>query len=225
MEIENKTGKQWVLHFEDYLLKKFSKSGMQKGELYPSHWTSDSAYLYFKSYIYTDVIGGICIYGAGNQGLYRINVNTGEVSAILPPTTTFYENDIAFSPDGSKLAYNANHPTILDLRTGENITIDDDGDVLISMIWSPDGTHLAYATCHPSGGFTVKNSALKIFSLETYKSKTILTVENALILIEFGDGNHQLKIRIDDYQSRKPYYSFFDWSSEQLIKLTITPTP
>ena len=225
LTVENKTGKQWTLHFKDYLPEGFANEGMNKGSLTPVHWTSDDAYLYFESYVYVDAGGGICFYGFGSQGVYRITVDTGEITSVLPPITAMDGYDFTFSPDWSKLAYNDRLPTILDLRTGENIPIDGTDGVVGDMTWSPDGSHLAFATCYAGGDPpTVTGSALKIYSLETHQSTTILKIENQMILIEPVNGKSQLKIVFFGDHPKLPD-AFFDWPSEQLITPTFTPTP
>jgi hypothetical protein len=227
LEINSKEGKQWVLHFKDFLADDFIKDGgSPMGGLYPAHWTSDEKYLYFTPYIAWDG-GGTCFYGFGVQGLYRINLNTGSVSAILP-SRTFVGYDIAFSPGGDKLAYTAEDPpTILDLRTGEKIIVDTGDRVFGNLTWSPDGSQLAYASCHAikiqDDNLEVDKSSIKIFSLKSHTSKTILEVKQNIIRIEQLIDNRFLEISNTNFLTNKADYFLFDWSSGQLS--TATPTP
>jgi len=228
LEIVSHKGKQWVLQFKDYVAARFLENGKvtMMGSLYPSHWTSDEAYLYFYSGLGFSG-GGFCLTGIGVHGLFRIDLNNGYVSSILPPATGDDGYDIAFSPNGDKLFYNEGRPAILDLITGENIPIKvENQDHFATFAWLPDGSRLAYTTCQESQDFMMdEKSILHIFYLDTHQSKTILEVKNALLRIISLDGNEVLKIEDLDYQTRgNDSYLFFDTSSEQFITPTITPT-
>ena len=119
LEIASKDGKRWTLYFKDYLsAEKIDQYGTA-GIFNPVHWTIDEAYLYFTENSPFDGGGSACFYGPRIIDLYRINLNTGMVSAILTGTYHF-----AFSPGGLWLAYIANRPIILNLRTGEKLTIE-----------------------------------------------------------------------------------------------------
>lgn len=221
LQIYSKTGKQWVAQFKDYVANQHVIEGSApRGGLYPMHWTSDEMYLYFTPAINWS-IGGTCYYGGVGEGLYRFNLDNGTVVAILPLLKDF-DYDISFSPDGRWLIYNRGVPTILNLQTGKEIILPG-GENVGDFTWSPDGSNLAYAACQLLDFQTIKNSSIKIFSLETHHSKTILEIESGFLRIDIRDGNRVLKIY--DFYTNPPDYLFFDWSTEQLITPTLTPTP
>jgi hypothetical protein len=233
LEIVSKDGKRWILHFRDYLAKEFILNDYTPpGSLFPEFWTNDEEYLYFTPYISTDR-GGNCYfggYGNGVQGLYRIDVNTGTVSATLPtPSYSLSRGyEIAFSPGGRRLAYtsrlnnNLSRTAILDLKTGEELTVDIEDDIVGKLIWSPGGSELAYVTCRNAYDSLVSDkSAIKIYSLETHISKKILEVEENFLNIQSWDGNNLLRIAKYDLYTNETSYQFYDWSSGELT----TPTP
>jgi WD40 repeat protein len=131
----------------------------------------------------------------------------------------------SFSPSGRWLAYNSGIPTILDLQTGEEIILYEGNNAVGDFTWSPDGSKLVYAICQPSEDYsTIKKSGIKIFSLETRESKTILETETEYVFlrIDLEDVN---RLKIYDYFISPPNYLYFDWSTEMLIAPTLTLTP
>jgi WD40 repeat protein len=228
LEVVSKEGKRWVLQYIDFLSKDFIQDGDPGlGGMYPEHWSGDGKYLYFTTRLGISG-GGPCFYGWNADGLYRINVNDGMVTTMLeaiPSSGAFY--DIAFSPGGRRFAYeyDYDHLAIVDLRTGEALTIESGDDGVGNLRWSPDGSHLAYGICRDNqeGTITVKSS-IKIYSVETHTSKTILEVKQTLLRIESRNGDQVLIIANHDLQgTNETDYLFFDWSSAQLT--TATPTP
>ena len=123
LQVYSKTGKKWVVQFKDYVSKEFIRDGQTPmGALYPVHWTNDEMYLYFRSAIGFSG-GGTCFYGGFGQGLYRLNLENGAVSATLSPLIGPDQYLISFSPNGRWLAYNTGVPTIFNLQTGEKIVL------------------------------------------------------------------------------------------------------
>ena len=226
LEIVNREGKRWILQFKNHLTKEDTiNDGIPMGGLFPAHWSSDSHYLYFTSYIAYDG-GGTCFYGYGVHGLFRVEVNTGAVSTVLPATSSFVGYYIAFSPTGRRLAYAGDgNPVILDLQTGAEIKLDVGNQAAGALTWSPDGSELAYATCQSikeGNNFSVKRSTVKIFSIQKQESRTILEMEKKFLTIESWDANNIITV----YSRDEQYLGddlFFDLNSSQWI--TPTPTP
>lgn len=222
LEIVSSEGKQWVLQFKDYLAEEYIIDGSTPmGGLYPAHWTPDEGYLYFTSYIAWDG-GGTCVYSFGYEGLYRINLNSGAVSTTLSDGSFGYE--IAFSPSGRWLAYDAIETVVLDLITGDKFIIEAGDKVVGDLTWSPDGSELAFATCRSSqDGFDIEKSTVEIYSLEMHTSRTILEAEKIFFEIMAWDGNNSLRIVSYDWQTGETSQQFFDWSLERLITPTLQP--
>lgn len=225
LQVYSKTGQKWVIQFKDYVSKEFLRDGeTPMGTLYPVKWTNDDKYLYFRSAIGFSG-GGTCFYGGFGQGLYRLNLENGSVSATLAPLTGPDEYLISFSPNGRWLAYNTGVPTIFNLQTGEKIVLQEGRNSVGDFAWSPDSANLIYGTCQPSEDFsTSEKSSIRIFSLETREAKTILETDTGFLrieLIDIGEGS-QLKI-YDEYSYNRPGYLYFDWSYGQVITPTVTP--
>jgi hypothetical protein len=218
LRIYNHTGKKWELQYKDFADEQNIQYG---GQLYPVHWANDEKYLYFRSSV-TMSAGGTCFYGGLGQGLYRLDINNGTVDATLPPLKNMGLYLFSFSPSGRWLAVDS---YILDLQTGEKIFLEGREYTFGDFTWSPDSSKLAYSSCLSSSQqFVVYQSAIRIFSLETRTSKTILHSEtpNVFLRIDPMDDN-RLKI-YDDYWN-KSSYSFYDWSTGQLTTPSLTPTP
>jgi len=224
MQVYSKTGKKWVVQFKDYVSKEFIRDGQTPmGSLYPVHWTNDEEYLFFQSAISFSG-GGTCFYHGFGQGVYRLELDNGTVSTTLSPLIFPDQYLISFSPNGRWLAYNSNVPKILNLQTGEEIVLQEGKNRVGDFAWSPDSSNLAYGTCLPSEDYsTSKKSSIRIFSLDIRKAKTILETEIGFLRIVLGEAN-SLKI-YDEYTNNRPEYLYFDWGTEQVNTLTVTPTP
>ena len=222
LEVVRQDGTRWILQYSDYVHPDYL-DGL--GGLYPVQWTADEKYLFFSSHIGAST-GGACCYGLGDHGLFRLNLATGAVSVVLPITASSDGYLYAFSPGGRRLAYVANPPVILDIKTGE-LTTFQVGEVSIGdLTWSPDGLELAYAACRPAADrVAVERSMMNIYSIETGLSRTILDLEKTFIRIASWDGNRQLEIELFDWQTFDTSYLYYDWASGALITPTPTPTP
>jgi hypothetical protein len=219
LQIYGNNGKKWVLPLKNYLAKQDLSDGeAPMGSLEPIHWTGDENYLYFTSYIGYDG-GGTCLYGFGDQGLFRFNTNSGEVSATLPLVSGAHGYIISFPPQGRWFAYTrrtpGGTPEVQDLQSGEEIPLQNDQSATGDFIWSPDGANLVYAFCQPSDNYsTVKRSGIRLFSLQTRQTKTVFEVDGKFVYIESRDGK-QLKVYMDD--AAEPNLMDIDWANARLV--------
>ncbi|MEN6522439.1 MAG: hypothetical protein ABFD14_01820 [Anaerolineaceae bacterium] len=220
LEIASKNGDHWKLDFMDFLPEKSVQDGIPMGSLYPVHWSSDGGYLYFVSYISADG-GGMCFYGIGVSGLFRIEVQTGFISTVLPKTADFQGYEFTFSPNGRWLAYYLDSPNLLDLQTGKEITLPGNNVMYANLTWSPDGKELAYVTCNPDMvDYSVERSTVEVFSLESQTSEQIIEMEDYAFHIEAWNNDQMLRIfYLDDSNDEISFYYY--WSIKQLI----TPIP
>jgi Tol biopolymer transport system component len=218
LEIVNKEGKHWMIHAKDY-----DSDGVKS-----TYWSSDEKYLYFETRFNVDAFGGFaCFFGSpGATSLYRLALDNGIVSNVLPADKTLY--NFSFSPTGRKLAYRGSGLTILDLQTGEETNINVDA-IVGTLTWSPDGLELAYVTCQESpdgyginNDYAPKESAIKIYSLKQNVSRTILEVKKRLLLIESWNSNNILRINNQDEHYNSEYL-FFNLNTNQWV--TPIPTP
>ena len=212
-------GQRWVLQFKDYVSEEFIVDGQPpRGNLYPIHWGNDEKYLYFRSVIGFSG-GGTCFYGHAGQGLYRIDLETGTVSATLPPLIGPAGYILSFSPTGQWLAFNGGIPTLLNLQTGEKVFLQEGENQVGDFSWSPDGTQVAYGACQMSEDLlTEVKSTVRIFSLNTRQTKTLLEVEYGFLRIKVME-NYLMKI-FDEYNEPQSEV-YFDWTNGRFI----TPTP
>ena len=221
LEIMNRDGRKIVMEFPDFLAPEDKTDWIPMGGLYPIRWTNNERYLYFSSTVSLDG-GGICFYGFGQSGLFRVDLLTGETSAILSPRSEWDGYQISFSPDGRYLAYAVINAYIKDLVTGQLTEIESSGDIVGSLTWSPDGSKLAYATCKPNlDTQKVMKSAIKIYTVKSSSRRTLLEVNDDFLDIESGIGDPILKISNENQKTFEDTYLYFDWGNEELI----TPTP
>jgi WD40 repeat protein len=220
LEIVNLEGnKHWIFKLRDYV-SVVHEEGAGPGGFHPEHWSNDGKYLYFTSALYSSG-GYVCYYDdRESQGLYRLKLNDGSVSTVLPPVTSY--NDITFSPTGRRFAYGGNGDLIvLDLQTSSELKISS-GETFGNLIWSTDGLELVYATCKSNAydDSILEKSAVKIFSIQKQESSTILEMEKNILYIKAWDENNILTILSQD-QNYHGSTLFFDLNSGQWI----TPIP
>lgn len=212
------SGKRWMLSFTDYIWNPETPGG-----LYPQVWSGDSQYLYFTSAIAMGGGGG-CFYGTGPQGLYRMNVSSGVVSAVLPMSKMIQQYTFAISPTGRRLAYKGlDNPVILDLQSGDETTLKVGKDIIGDFTWSPDGLELAYSVCQENADDSqVHWSAIKLFSVEENDSRTLLALDNHFLTIYRWHEN-TLEVNQRNEETYETTTLLFDLLSGQW--LTATPAP
>jgi hypothetical protein len=179
------------------------------GILYIDHWFKTGRYVFISADYLIDRGSTFSF------GLYRIDTETGQVSAYLPMGSSTY--NYAFSPDDEKYAYvtgNDNYLLhIVSLDTGQNSTYTVPGSYssLGELVWSLDNKKLALQaqgigwTENPKIGFS-----LDIFDVDTEKFTTFISNDvrrfrpkqwlSNDILLMFGlsdDGLSYLKYQFD----------------------------
>jgi hypothetical protein len=222
LQIADQTGVVYNLKFSDYLSDYVkNRDGNPMGGLIPIHWTADEQYLFFAPYVSYDG-GSTCNYGFGNGGLFRLNINDGKVSTILPLTDWMIGYFFAFSPNGRFLAYIYHSPHILDLSTGENYSFKIDENLSGNLIWSPDGSQLGFATCEidPNDYEKTLNSTVQIITLATQEKRILKSAPGTFFRIEQGNDNSYFLIseRDDNWEEG---FSLYYWDTG----LVITATP
>jgi hypothetical protein len=222
LKIVSRDGQLWVLQFQDYLSKKDIENGIPLGNLLPQQWSDDGKFLYFAPFInYSG--GGSCFYAINGQGLYRIKVDDGTVSAILPSSSTVMGYLFSISPTGRRVAYlGSGVSTILDLKTGQETIFSNNKAVGGDFTWSQDGLKLAYATCqfkYEQGDYYVSKSSILIYSVQENSTRTILESGENALYISSWNGNMLKIFQRDEYGNEN--YLFFDLSINQWL----TPTP
>jgi hypothetical protein len=203
LEVVNRENKHWVLQFKNYLLKEYinNNGDTPTGSLFPSHWSHDEKYLYFTSHL-RFYGGGPCFYGYRVQSLYRMKLSDGMVSTTLPAGETV-RYDFAFSPSDRRLAYQSSGDlVIIDLQTGNELKINTGKNSVGTLTWSPDGLELAYVTCEAikdGNDYSIKKSAVKIFSVQKQTSRTILEREKIMLFIRNWNSTNIMEIVQSQY--------------------------
>ena len=115
------------------------------------HWSRDGRYLYFTNVAAPDG----CVLFVNGSDLYRVDLVTGEVEAILPARAWW----LALSPDEQTLAYlywngSALEVVLRGVESGDEkqATLPDSNELQAgNIVWSPDGESLLLVTarCPP----------------------------------------------------------------------------
>jgi len=150
--ISNK-GQKWIFFYE----RDFTPQHIGYTNLI--HWSLEEHYLYFAPLA---IVDGSRALPYNALALYRMDLLSGDVQTILPPSHTassdhFYT--LSISPTGRRLVYlfeksidDLAEIIILDLGTGEKRTIHPGAiaDNVGWFSWSPDGTEMTYMVYDPS---------------------------------------------------------------------------
>jgi hypothetical protein len=220
--IANKSDQRWVLNFRDFWdIEAIENDYTLDGALYPLFWSNDEQYLYFGPHYAYDHASA-CDYAFGIRGLYRINVETGDISTILSPLYNWF---YSASPDGQWLVISSGQMYLLNRYTWEKYPLYLDGH-LNSVNWSPDNTKIVFSSCK---WIKDKNPWLDISttSLFTLESKTLQQlVVNEGRFLDVSDVDNQLMIDgIGEGNGNNGNNYLYDWTSGKLIEVTPSPQP
>jgi len=137
----------WKFLYRDYIPQ---MDFVPDGGMAVVHWLNDGKYAYFTSFFGGD--GGECFYDGGDRGsgVFRVNLQTGQSTTILPLNNNFWWYGFSFSPTDRRLVYGARARDLklLDLKTGEVININPASNFSEGggFLWSSDGLMLVYST-------------------------------------------------------------------------------
>jgi Tol biopolymer transport system component len=147
--IRNDGNQTRELKGEDYFYRPQEDHG--DNYLVVDHWSQDGIYLFF--YSTQGSSGGPCLFAtsASGYGLFRLNVQTGMVTSILPVVKTNYHfYEFSFSPSNRHLVYNdiPGSRTIIDLISEKQFSIETTESVneVGGYLWSRDDTHFVFVT-------------------------------------------------------------------------------
>jgi len=137
----------WKLAYKDYIQ---AANAFPDGGLAVIHWTSDGRYAYFASYHSGD--GGECFVGFldSGSGLFRLDLQTGSTTTLLPLSDNYAWYGFSFSPTDRRLVYGARSRDlkVLDITTGQvnNLSSAKDFSQSGDYVWSSDGFNFLYST-------------------------------------------------------------------------------
>lgn len=208
------------------LWKLIYKNYIQQGETLPDgglaivNWSNDGSYAYFNSYVSGSggecfVSGNVLNYG---KGLFRLNLQTGDITTILPLRENFVGYDFSFSPTDRRLVYNSYSlgSNILDIKSGKLVKIIPVSEISGggSYLWSSDGLEFVYSTVlHNEIGELITYSVRLVDAqsgrehilLESTKNCYASRVwrEDSILIIESYDENYDRTLLEYDLSSNK----------------------
>ncbi len=193
---------------------------MEGAGLFRAKWTADDKYLYFTTNRLLDG-GGICSYGSNSVGLFRLTVDSGDVSAIFPVNREIPRMLIfTFSPEARYLAYTKysppDSPVILDMKSGEEINLPVNAFGIGNLCWSNDSKMLAFIAC----SIDPDNEELSIervfnYSLSDNKVNQVYEGFHENIYLEGFDENNRLVINHQTTSESGRLY--FDLESNKMV--------
>ena len=216
----------WQLLYKNFIPQMDS---MPDGGLSVVHWSNDGRYAYFYSYLGGD--GGECYVGGGTSGsgLFRIDLQTGYTTSVLPTGdwSTWYT--FSFSPTDRRLVYGVSSRDlkILNMLTGKLTTVANLRNFSQSggYLWSQDGLQFVYSTVTSLDNWETRSYSLRLvnalsgseqillespdncFDTKLWSESDILTVES------YGTNDVRTLIELD-------------LSSNKIIgEVTTTPFP
>ncbi len=112
------------------------------------------------------------------------------------------------------MAYGKDQPFILDIKTGQNIPLDEEG-LSYNFSWSPDNSKIS---------FVFRETTIEVFSIETKTNKKIQFEDGTELNIFPSEEYLGVQI-MNNYSGEFDQFFQYDWSSEELKQITLTPTP
>lgn len=224
-----KTQVTWKMFYHDYI----PNVGFADGGMRMAHWSSDSKYVYFHTWLGGSV--GECFYEGYDTGvgLFRVDLQTGQPKEVLP---LFNENSVwygfSFSPTDRWLVYGIRtlDLVIVDIITGESINVAHEKDFSQGggYIWSPDGLRFVYSTVkyrpnHVGGreGYT-----LRLVDAKTGVERILLESKTSCYLVKEWKDNNVLLIEYDyDDKNYNRAIMEYDLDSNTIISTSAPSNP
>lgn len=216
----------WKLLYHDYLpnLGYSPDGGMEV-----VHWSQNEKYAYFYSHGGGD--GGECFYTGWDSGfgLFRLDLQTGQVTTILPTNEDFWWYGFSVSPVDKYIVYGekAHDWKILDIESGELIKVNspkayaEEGG---GFVWSPDGLEFVYSAVvsYPPSNRESATYSLRWVDAQSGNERILLEAQSECFLAVTWDENNILKIK--DYgKSYEPTLIEIDLNSNNVTNVTVTP--
>lgn len=213
----------WQLYYKDYVPQ---TNDFPDGKMSVVHWSNDGRYAYFYSNPGGD--GGECYIGQTDSGvgLFRIDLQTGFTTAILPKNEDRTWYTFSFSPTGRRLVYGiySLNLTILDIPTGELTSVITRSDFSQSggYLWSPDGLQFVYSTVTTLDDWETRTySVILVDALSGYEQIVIDSSKNCFAPLSWTENNI--------LTLEKNYFEAiveFDLNANKIIsEATSTPSP
>ena len=196
------------------------------------HWSPDQKYAYFASFPAMDY--RMCYLGRNSQyfgeGLFRLDLQTGDVRTILPLQDNFSSYDFSFSPTGRRLIYKT-YPSdliILDIKTGESVSVKsaDNNQSGGGYLWSSDGLTLVYSTVIYSEIFEPIAYSLRLVDAQSGSERILLESPDNCFSALTWETNSVLIVEREGEGSEGRTIIEYDLNSNKIInESTATPYP
>ncbi|MFT3892116.1 MAG: hypothetical protein QM730_10825 [Anaerolineales bacterium] len=215
----------WKLLYHDYIP---NLGYSPDGGLEVIHWSQDGKYAYFYSHGGGD--GGECFYGEDSGfGLFRLDLQAGQVTTILPTNEDFWWYGFSVSPVDNYIVYGkrAYDWHILDIESGELIRVnspkayDEDGG---GFVWSPDGLEFVYSAVvsYPPSNRESDTYFLRWVDTQSGNERVLLEAKTDCFLAV--DWNEDNILTVEDYgRSYEPTLIEIDLNSKIVTNATATP--
>lgn len=220
-----KTQVLWKMFYHDYIPDiDYADGGMSV-----LHWSNDSRYAYFYSWLGGD--GGECFYEGYDTGagVFRLDLQTGKTIEMLPTNETFYWYGFSFSPTDRRFVYGiqAQNLMVIDIKTGKSIKVAHKKDFSQGggYVWSPDGLQFIYSTVKylpdnvDRDGYT-----LRLVNAKTGVEQILLESKTNCYLAKKWETNNILKIEYYDENYNRAIMEY-DINSNTIISASASPSP
>jgi hypothetical protein len=220
----SKTRHFWKLLYRDYIPKMEYPA---EGGMSVAHWSNDRRFTYFYSYSIGD--GGECFYTGLDRGfgLFRLNLQTGQVTTILPTNEEFWWYGFSVSPIDNYLVYGerARDLKILDIESGKSMRVNSVNDFEEGggFVWSPDGLKFVYSTVMYSSNHTgIENYSLRLVDAQSRNERVLL--ESGVDCFLAISWNEDDILTVKDYGvTYEPTLIEIDLNSNNVTNATATP--
>jgi Tol biopolymer transport system component len=225
MVVQNSKGRKYELNF-DYLRVEIDRQD-EVGWVYPEHWSTDGQFLYFSIGMYIEAYGVNQCYTHGiDSGVFRLNLDTGNVETIIGLEDTYRYFLASFAPNDRFIATDIDGVTLFDLSGDSTKLLN--GYPGMSFAWSGDGSKLAYsvATCSAEK-MEADTSSIFIYDTETGVTKKVLSVDGSVLYVRDWMDNEYIqfdRVTIVDFNDTSTSY-LYDIVEDEYGIVTSTPTP
>jgi hypothetical protein len=175
------------------------------GYLFLDHWSYESRYVFYKiqySLERAEPVGFQTYWG-----LYRVDDQTGKISAWLPFTGTEYI--FSFSPDGKYLAFSSyadlKKVFINSLESGKQYVIPLPSSLGSNIIWSSDSQNIALASPYSDKSTKQDNTILYMISISDMELVSLFSM-NQLYFFPVSWQSENI-INLKSYDGTKSQYS------------------
>jgi hypothetical protein len=221
--VHNANGVIWILESKNFLPPSMMGTEEIWGSLTEKFWDTKGGYFYFSTNLNFDIGGNECFTGYGVNGLFRLNLKTGEVTTLISPSEYV---EITFSQTGRRYAADINGVTITDLKTGEIVQLD--AENVMELSWSPDGTKLAFSTTGcDNEGFLI-SSSMYVWDAITQETHSLLTTDKIRLSPDSWLDDDVLRINGEDFTFNEYIPIIYEYDVTNVLLLssgTATPRP